>query len=555
MDIIYILLILSLNSIEGQFMKNEKEFDLLVNISQLHFYSNRETCVIVSKESRHKYFDQLCKKLGENWPLVIKEKNLLNEEDGISGKNILIFEMDTLVIHYNTQYNKYLYYIDLRENYSTCAWKQYLNNVDKDDIWDSSFQSIFLFHYQKNCSNEYEIWLREPWSKNPGRKIENIKDAYFNKKPNMHGTEVSFLTTMYERARKELPEDISLQLFKKIWFEKWNMVYNRNSWRFSTIFVEPTNGPSNSGAYRIMSMCFVVQKGKEHPKWEVIIWCFHWKVWVSLTAIWFISGLAWFFIQKHTSLLQSLSEVYSLLVTEPISWLPKLNSNLSLLSAGLLMLMSIVIITGFQSNLYKNMQIPMLYPPINEIKQIKELNHSIICTYPYSCNMIFGKTLENYATDQLLKKMVDQVTPDSFRFGKKSNYTLYDVFNNPKMALITSCESAELMINSIPMFSKKLHVVEEVIASFPLCYEGFPFEKQMHQLLLSYFESGIGQWEEHMYQIMKLMRILRNEKKEPLVRIFNMDDVQVAFIILFIGLCISTFVFFLELMFKHWHFV
>ena len=199
------------------------------------------------------------------------------------------------------------------------------------------------------------------------------------------------------------------------------------------------------------------------------------------------------------------------------------------------------------------MQVPMLYPPISEIKQIKELNLSIICTS--SCRMIFRGLEVGYhsSIDPLFIEMRSQVAKGSLSFAKKTNYTLlHEVFNNPNKALITPCESAQVMINSISMFSKKLHVVKEVIVSYPLIYEGFPFERQMHQLLLSYFESGIGQWEEQMNQWKELMPILMKEKKEALIRVFNMDDLQVAFIILFIGLCISTFVFLLELMSKYW---
>ena len=541
-------------------MKNQKNFDLLINISKQHFHPNREMYLLDNpRSSRYKYINQLCKVLGENWPLIILKGDNKKFNKAItysSGKNILFLKMETKddILYTYAQSNKYLFYIDLREDDSTCSWKQYLNNIDKDDIWLELFQSIFLFHYQNNCSNEFEIWLREPWSANSGRKIENIKDAYFNKKPNLHGSIVPFRTTWYERENLK-SEEMSLKLFKNIWYQKWNMVDTSFSWRFATILVEPGYMDHEINAYRMMSMCFVVQKGKEYPKWEVIVWCFHWKVWMWLAVIWFISGLAWFFIKKHSSLSQSFSEVYSLLITEPISWLPNLNTDLSRLIAGLFMLMSIVIITGFQSNLYKNIQVPMLYPPINEIKQIQELNLTIVCAYPYSCEMIFGRSLKDLYPDKLLRKMSHQVTKDSFAYLSKSNYyTLFDVYNNPNMSLVTSCESARLMINSIPVLSKKLHVVGEVIVTYPLSYEYFPFQSQLHQLLLSYFESGIGLWEKQMIESTELTKILRKEKKEPSIRVFNMDDLQVAFIILFIGLSISTFVFLLELISKHFFF-
>ena len=172
MNIIYVLLILLINiiiTIECQFMKSEENFDLLVNISKLHFYPNQGTYVLDNPRSRrYKYINQVCKVLSENWPIFItgdenEQDNLWNRD--VSEKNILFLEMDPKgALLYNTpQKNKYLFYIDLRENYFTCSWMQHLNDIDEDDIWHQLFQSIFLFQYHKNCSIEYEIWIREPW--------------------------------------------------------------------------------------------------------------------------------------------------------------------------------------------------------------------------------------------------------------------------------------------------------------------------------------------------------------------------------------------------------
>ena len=455
--------------------------------------------------------------------------------------------------------NKILFYIDLREVYSNCSSKKYLSKISKKHFWTSYFQSIILFHFHKNCSTEYEIWTRAPWSEKPGEKIENIKQAYFNKKPNLQNAVISFYSTIFELRNSREENRSTVELFQKIWFEKWNMVgrdtTNKPPVWHALILVEPAYMERNADAYSIMSMCFVVQKGKDRPKWEAIIWCFHWKVWLLLTVMWFISGLAWYFLNKQNSLTQSLSQMNSLIITEPIFWLPSLNSNSQRFMTGLLMLMSIVIITGFQSNLYKNMQVPPVYPSINEIKQIKDQNLTIICTYPFSCYMIFGLAygFENNV-GKLFKAMSSQYIEKNqdVKLFFLTFHTLNDVFSQPDIALITPCESARLMINKIRILSKNLHVVEETITSFPLYYENFPFDQQLHQLLLSYFASGIGQWAEHITHWNKLITILFREKREPPVKVFSMDDLQIGFIFLFIGLSISTFIFILECISTRW---
>lgn len=567
----YILIILLIidfvNVIEVQ---DEKRFDILVKISKQHFYPDEETYLIDNLlPTPYPYFKELCKVFSENWPLVIIGDNYTKMFPSPARRGINnIFTNYNLKFNYELTYkaspmNKNIIYFDLREDY-TCSRVTVYLKFNKFVFWNLLFQSIILIHYQKNCSNEYEMLTAEPWLKK-SRKITRIKDAYFNRKPNMHGTVFQFHSSIQERycevhgCEKGSKIENQLENFKNIWFEKWNMIDNHAKSRkdlISVIYAEPARFTISADAYSIISMCFVVQKGKERPKWEAIIWCFHWKVWLSLSFVWLISGLAWFFIMKKKSFLESLHDVYKLIISESVTWLPNLKSNLARCLAGVFTLASIIFITGFQSNLYKNMQVPLLYPPVNEIKQIKDLNLSIVCTFSYSCLMIFGKLLiPNYSNDildKLLISMSGQVLSQGKYLHFRDQWTLNDVFKNPNLALITPCESARLMINKIPKFSKKLHLVEETISLYPLYFENFPFIKRLRKLLLEYLECGIGQWSEQLGQWNKLMKILLKEKQEPLVRVFNMDDLQIGFIILFIGLSISTFVFILECMSNYW---
>ena len=363
-----------------------------------------------------------------------------------------------------------------------------------------------------------------------------------------------FFSTYAEKVNMIQLKNTPMQTFQGIWFEKWNIKLDesKNMTRKrpdpQIIDAEPMVKDFSADAYNIMTMCFVVRKGKERPKWEALAWCFHWKVWLWLTAAWLASGLAWFYINKQSSLVESLFEIYCLIITSPFSSLPKLTSNLQRFLSGLLMLMSIVIITGFQSNLYKNIQIPMFYPSINQIKQIKQLNLPIVCAHYHTCLMLFGKIVltkkghqqGNY-TNQLFLDMTRQL------FRPNLHMNLNRILQvKQECALITPCEPAYALINKIPSYSKKLHVVKETITTFPLYLGKFPFLPQLQKLLMLYLESGIGQRAEHMAEWKKFIRMMLKEKPEPLIRVFTMDDVQVAFIILFIGLFFGTLVFLME---------
>lgn len=571
MQIVYILIILiTLKRVDAQ---SVKDFDLLINIAKRHFYPGAETYLIDnSKVKPYLHFKELCRVFSANWPVITGDDE--NEMFTIPARrevNILLVELD---YHVNSlgknkngdenfyTRNKNIFYIDLRKDafiYSHCSAEAYLNKIHISYFWFAFFQTIIVFHYPKNCPREFEIWTREPWSEKAGQRIINISDAYFNKKPNMHGAIIKFDTTVEETLNFNENIVNRLEIFQNIWFEKWNMLdYDKVEVNRTTIVInalislEPVFLGYNGDAYNILSMCFVVRKGAQRPKWESIIWCFHWKVWLSLTLVWFISGLTWFFIIKPISLFKSLCDVCSLIFSQPISWLPNIRNNLSRYIAGLFMLTSIVIITGFQTRLYINMRLPRLYPPIDDIKQIKDLNITILCTYTYTCDFIFNSKGDKLFTE-LSKQWNTLGVVNNTITNFLPNVTVNDIFTNSQTALLTPCASARSMLKNIPKFAKKLHLVEEKISIYPLYYTQLPFEEHLRQLLFSYLESGIGQWVDHMIEWRNLIKILQKEEKQSHVKVFNLDDVQIAFIMLFIGLFISTLVFIFECLTKYWH--
>ena len=140
-------------------------FDLVLNIAKMYFYSDKEINMVLHPMERpNSHFKQLCKAFSENWPLVIKGngKELLNRIGEVQI-NLLYSQLDFRPLNPSTR-NKNLIYLDLREDYSTCSIEEYLNNTNslptEEHFWPGFFQSIILFHFPKNCSNEYEIWTR-----------------------------------------------------------------------------------------------------------------------------------------------------------------------------------------------------------------------------------------------------------------------------------------------------------------------------------------------------------------------------------------------------------
>lgn len=63
-----------------------------------------------------------------------------------------------------------------------------------------------------------------------------------------------------------------------------------------------------------------------------------------------------------------------------------------------------------------------------------------------------------------------------------------------------------------------------------------------------FFIGIVDLWYSHVeYAITTHRRIIQGNTYEPERRVFTMDDMQTAFYILFVGLLLSTFVFFTEL--------
>lgn len=535
------------------FALSENNFDLLVNVSREHFYLNQETYLVDNSGYRH--FKEMSRVFCEHWHSVVTadgNATLQFRRIPRREKNVLFVRLDNNVVFWPLHpRDKVIFYVDLRGYLSACSGGNYLRFIAKHLFWKSLFQAIILFHYSSQCPKEFEIWTREPWSQQPGQRVDAVGDAYFNRKPNMHGAALKFSSTMEEASTRGAGSH--LELLRNTWFEKWNLVASNQIVPLeSRVYIEPAD-PPYSDAYSSIAMCFVVQKGRPRPKWESIARCFEWRVWLSLTLLWFLSGLAWSFIFTRTSLFKSWCDICSLMISQPISWRSNLRGNLPRLIAGLFMLTSIVTSIGFQSMLFKNLKVPRLQPPITQIRQIKEANLTIVCTFTYTCLVLFGSQYQDELFAEMFK--LKQYVPPRNRFMQTEfspNVTLHDVLSHRQMALITPCASARAMVTKIPKFSKKLHVVEEQIATYPLYYLPFPFESHLRRLLFWYMESGVGEWAQETRQWRNLMKILLKEENEPHVRVFSMDDVQIAFLILLVGLVAAIFVFIVECSIQNW---
>ena len=305
---------------------------------------------------------------------------------------------------------------------------------------------------------------------------------------------------------------------------------------------EPTQVKPQNVPFENMAICAVVQKGAQFPPWQALTRCFEPRLWIYLLLSWVMSASVWWII-RDVSAFDSAAQMLGLLSASPTVWIGQIyRLPLRFFVIGV-MLISIVVSTGLQSRLYSNLQTPGSFPSIDSLSELRNANYTVQCTSEELCKMIFGHFYGNQLLQKIGKNWRKNVTP-----------TLNDVYYNPNNALIIPCRSVRNFIKVIKKFQNSLHILRAKFAEFYLCFYASTgtvhFQSKFHQIIASFYESGIAQWHETNDEWKRLMTILFKEGSSANIRAFSLYDLQIAFIILLIGEMLAFVVFLCENMFN-----
>lgn len=526
-----------------------REYSNLMLVMSKHFQSDFSTLVYTS--ANYTYINEL---------IVLVQHEMNGIQIGVSF-DLIDGKYNVLLIGYSAdgeyQYNpedNVLIYLDLRDYSGNFICQNYFRaNFTYSRKW-ISFRTLILC----DLLNGYQLWIKEPWSKYLVKSIRNVKFAYFNKKVNLHGTPLSIISELDVYTTDFTGK---MTAFSEYFKQNWNITPVKHSNTILQIYSEPLSMRQHKtwpDAYTSSSQCIIVHKNKFIPSWQALIRCFHWKLWVFIVVVWIISSIVWRQIHSTQSFYSCLSDMMSLFLTNPINWMQSIRKFESRIISGTIMLISIILISGgLQSKLYANLQSPGRYPPINTMEDLSDSNITIHCQFSMFCYFFFKQ--KNFTDPSILEIRKKVRIPLIEKPGDipqifKGQTTIHDVYSLPQIGLIYTCSNAEKLITEIPKYNRELHIMNIRLMSIPLFLNpGFginnrplPFNEEVKRIIALFYQNGIAQYLDDLQEWITLMKILFHEKQFDDLKVFSLEDLQIAFLLLLIGVSCATLVFILE---------
>lgn len=521
-------------------IKEPKNFDNFIGHGLKHFNLERDiliweksNCIGCSNEILKIFHNQF------RGVKIIDENQTILKKHLPGSNNILIFDYPN---------KKDLNLIDSDDNVIIYITKrEKCEKIHK--LYYSHTEKWILFRMIMFCDlkEDYGIWIQEQWQDPGWRKIQDIRFAYFNRRPNFHGWTITVMKDFYGVDKIMRSEQVYIEHLE----EFWNTTHSREGdvlrlW----IFPNPLtyiNEKISYRAYSMISLCVVVHKEDHFPPWQALPRAFHLYVWIFLTLTWISSSIIWHFVSKDCFLNSSI-RMLCLFSTYSITWLGRIKTIHSRIISISIMLISIVVINGLQSVLYTNLKEPGSYPPPNTLEDLAEREIELLCDQGNCVNISDANVGK-----RVMQKFRDGFRPisNSFMLPNKP-FSLQDVSENSSLAIFYPCESARVNIEKIQKYSETLHLVKETLTTTPLLFgtisNNFPNMEKIRKMLISYEENGIARWRHHLYEWKEFLPILMKDRQKATLKIFSMEDLQIAFIILLIGEMIAILVFLLEIL-------
>lgn len=572
--LLYLLLLSYSKSQQGQSLQllhnspTKCNWNNFLKIMNEHLNLNRETYIIYDIEM--KYRNQLIQliHLNLNERMIVSTNSTIITTNPSSSNNHKLPREDGFnIIYLLTNLNQDLF-LDLFTNVIFFMDSSIYENIETMNFYPKYkyvLRNIFYLQNLSECDDgSFKLWVNVFGKK--GKYIPNLQKAYFNRKPNYYGLQVAYFQDYSERFRGykyvRFGKDRAIQQYLK---ENWNATIPVNlntnrAERFLEIIVDEYAFAftTRGDPYYLTSYCFVLHKSKEYPPWQAVIRSFEWSVWIGCAVTLLATILSYAFIiqiqqnsieeHKMKIIFECFCKMLSLLVSEPIYWMNTLQKFPNRILTVSVMLGSFILIYGYQSCFYSLLQAPGRYPPVNSISEFENNPRIIHCTHTFICYQLFSNgPIE-------LKQLVKYIhSSERHSHPRPTNVTLNDIYLNPNSALVMSCEKARRSLSLIRKYSNSLHIMAERITMYPLfirseLHEGFAYYEEFRRMVATFYESGIAQWLDEKYEMEKLIKLLIKNRYNPeKVKTFNLNDLQIGFILLIIGYILATFVFILEI--------
>jgi hypothetical protein len=298
------------------------------------------------------------------------------------------------------------------------------------------------------------------------------------------------------------------------------------------------------------NLCIIVPKAKLLPKWLAFFRVFHLHVHFALFFVYVGCSLFDHILQRIYSLFKPVDKDISLITTFMEMLPPFLSLSLVRMPSfraekvfvTSCFIFGIIIASSFQGKLVTVLSKPDYYRDINTLE---ELDASGLFIGTGSVNLVENtfstedSPLVNHLRNKIIYRLLENGIIDYV--AKHQNIAALNRLSNALYSVL-------LYRNSDGTFL--LHIVEECPRTYSLAYivpKGSPFLFRTNHIITQLVESGIvNKWNENTYFNMTAFHRCEYSGNTSL-KVFSLEDLQMAFLMLACGLSCSTIAFFVEL--------
>jgi hypothetical protein len=298
------------------------------------------------------------------------------------------------------------------------------------------------------------------------------------------------------------------------------------------------------------SLCLIVPKARQLPKWLALFRVFHLHVQFSIVCVYVVCSIIFYILQilyshfksdcKEASLTAILIETLPPFLSLSMVRMPSSQSGKVLMISCLIF--GMIIASAFQAKLVTVLSKPDYYSDINTLE---ELDASGLVISTGSINLV----RDTFSTEESppAKHLRSKVTYCYLQEGN-INYVAKHQNIAALNRLSTALYSVLLYRNSDGTFL--LHIVKECPRTYSLAYivpKGSPFLLRINHVITQLVETGIvDKWNEDTYFNMTAIHRTEYSGNNSL-KVFSLEDLQMPFLVLVCGLLSSVIIFFVEL--------
>lgn len=319
------------------------------------------------------------------------------------------------------------------------------------------------------------------------------------------------------------------------------LINNTAEMGFNSIFIKNyhTTEIAFTTAFDVDEVCLIVPKSKMKPEWKGIFLAFDETTWLLIILTYFFCVVVWYFVKSviYESFDEALLvlNVFQAFILAPLHNVPKFYSEKMIFLS--ILLFTLVISNCFQGSLVKLLTHPTYEPDINSLADLDDSGLRIRST----ANNL-RETFETYDNSNIIYRHLYNkfvFTPD-----KSENILSRVSYKRDVAGIVRKNIAAQTMKNYIEDNRVLLHVVPECPISYNLA---LMFKKQslyihvINDIILLLVQSGIL----NSYYITNTSTI-RSYNQRTHHKIFTLDNVYIAFIILMLGYTTALIVFIFE---------